>query len=134
MFELKTLEANLSSPIDLEEIGRAILQILPGFFGGRTQQQIQQDEVNSIIANQQGYYDHFGKWLPNTTVAQILAPGWQNHENGSQLWQRMVQFHDNGERIIKPSNGGGITASFDLSTVLLIGAGVFMVYELSKRK
>lgn len=53
-----------------------------------------QDEINSIKSNKEGYLKTFGVELPDNTVRYILAPGWLLKENGTQLWNRMLNYHN----------------------------------------
>jgi hypothetical protein len=126
-----------------EEVGAVIGQVigqlnLGQFFGGRSPQQIAQDEANSIASNQNGFKVQFNCDLSAAQVAAILTPGWAMQENGTQLWNRMVQYHQlYGCKDNYSNSSGGLslnTTGFDLGTLLTVGLVAGGIYYVVKQK
>lgn len=85
---------------------------LSGLFGGRSIQQIRAEEIASMSSNKTGFFNKYGIILPDSIVIGILRPGWDAGNNGTQLFQRMINFYEANKtelENIKNSIGGNLT-------------------------
>jgi hypothetical protein len=139
----------LNDPITIIAGGVAFLQSLfPGLsFGGRNAAQVQADEIASMNFHKAAFLRDYGIQLSDQVVIAVLRPGWDQGENGSQLWQRiMVRFYNENKAALLAVKGGmypyasgqvagGIySGALDYAALAPIAIGGIILLLLMKKK
>lgn len=97
-------------PITIITAGVGLLQsVFPGLsFGGRSASQIAADERASMNFHKAAFLRKYGIQLPNSVVVAVLRPGWDRGENGTQLWDRIMNRFYNENKVALEAARNGI--------------------------
>lgn len=119
-------------PITIITGGIALLQsVFPGLnFGGRSSQQIAEDERRSMLFHQAAFLREYGIQLSNQIVIAVLRPGWDRGENGTQLWDRIMNrfYNENRQALEDAKRGIGPLVTGGAPGGIYTPAGAFSAY------
>ncbi len=121
-----------------------LTSMFPNIWGGRSREQIQADEMASMLFHQAAFLREHNIQLPQSVVVAVLRPGWDLGENGSQLWQRIIVrfYNENREALLNAGKtpygtapGGIFTPYGNLTAYLpyLVG-GIALILILKRKK
>jgi len=146
LFEIQTLSDHNYKSLGQDPlvIGYGIFKsIFPNLFGGRSLEQIAEDERNAVLATRNSFFSIYGIMLPDEMIIGLLQPIWNAGGSGTQQWQRMVTFYNQNRVSLEEAKSksynipGGMIQSGVYSQSYLIPlllGGVVLVFLMKKKK